>query len=119
MPPGRADASRSSSAPPILVSSSLVHAVSGLASFLPRASQNSIRTLIASRSFIAQDACRVRIGHDAQHLAVLRQLARTLFRQEHALRGSRPTNRFTAALDDTYLAQVVAPLLAHLPTVRE
>lgn len=66
-----------------------------------------------------EDACQVRVGHGAQNLAVLRHLALNLLRQEHSLRGSLPTKRFTAALDDTYLAQVVAPLLADPPTVRE
>ena len=50
VPSRRSDAICSSSAVPLLVSSSLVHAVIGALPFC----QNAIRTLIASRSFIAR-----------------------------------------------------------------
>lgn len=64
-----------------------------------------------------EDACRVRGGHGAQNLAVLRHFALNLLRREGSLRGSLPTKRFTAALDERYLAQVLAPLTANLAYV--
>lgn len=66
-----------------------------------------------------EDPCRVRAGHGAQNLAVLRHLALNLLRRERTLHGSLPTKRFTPALDDTYLAAVVAPVAAPRPPVRE
>ncbi len=50
-----------------------------------------------------EDACRVRTGHAARNLAVVRHLARNLLRQDHTRKGSFIAKRFTAALDDTYL----------------
>lgn len=64
-----------------------------------------------------EDACRVREGRGAQNLAVLRHLARNLLRQERTRRGSFPTNRFTAALDERYLATVLASVAADPTTV--
>jgi len=54
-----------------------------------------------------EDACRVRIGHAARNLAVVRHLALHLLRQ-NARKGSLATKRFTAALDDTYLTTILA-----------
>jgi len=54
-----------------------------------------------------EDACRVRIGHAARNLAVVRHLALNLLRQ-NARKGSLATKRFTAALDDTYLTTILA-----------
>lgn len=62
-----------------------------------------------------EDACRVRAGHGAQNLAVLRHLALNLLRHERTRRGSLPSKRFAAALDDTYRALVLAPVVA-IPT---
>ncbi len=64
-----------------------------------------------------EDACRVRAGHAAQNLAVLRHLALNLLRRERTRQGSLPAKRFTAALDETYLATVLAPLAAQLTTL--
>jgi len=50
-----------------------------------------------------EDACRVRTGHAARNLAVVRHLARNLLRQDHTRKGSLIAKRSTAALDDTYL----------------
>ena len=65
-----------------------------------------------------EDDCRVREGHSPQNFAVLRHLALNLLRQERTRPGSVPTKRFTAALDDTYLATVLAPLADALTTAR-
>ncbi|HEX5501791.1 MAG TPA: ISAs1 family transposase [Thermomicrobiales bacterium] len=65
------------------------------------------------------DAGRVRAGRGAQNFALLRQVARNLLRQEPTHRGSLPAKRCTAALDDTYRAALLAPLLADLATVRQ
>jgi predicted transposase YbfD/YdcC len=60
-----------------------------------------------------EDACRVQSGAGAQNLAVLRHLALALLRQDRG-RGSLASKRFRAALDQTYLEQLVAGL-ATLP----
>lgn len=65
-----------------------------------------------------EDDCRVREGHSPQNFAVLRHLALNLLRQERTRTGSLPTKRFTAALDDTYLATVLAPLADALTPAR-
>jgi len=54
-----------------------------------------------------EDACRVRTGHAARNLAVVRPLARNLLRQDHTRKGSLIAKRFTAALDDTYLLTIL------------
>ena len=54
-----------------------------------------------------EDACRVRSGHAARNFAVVRHLALNLLRQ-NTRTGSIATKRFTAALDDTYLATILA-----------
>lgn len=64
-----------------------------------------------------EDACRVLVEHGAQNFAVLRHLALNLLRQERTLHGSLPTKRFTAALDETYLAKVLAPVAADLTRI--
>ncbi|MFN8541118.1 MAG: hypothetical protein U0232_27000 [Thermomicrobiales bacterium] len=55
-----------------------------------------------------EDASRVRAGHAAQNLAVLGRLALNLLRQDTTRRGSLATKRFTAALDQDYLAALLA-----------
>src|SRR5204863_9259240 len=62
-----------------------------------------------------EDACRVRVGHEAQNFAILRHLALNLLRQEGTVRGSLAAKRFRAALDHTYLLRLLAGL-AHAPT---
>ena len=64
-----------------------------------------------------EDACRVRTDHGPQNLAVLRHLALNLLRQERSCRGSIATKRFTAALDETYLARVLAGVADFQPSV--
>jgi len=56
----------------------------------------------------AEDACRVRAGHAARNLAVVRHLALNLLRQNTTRTGSVATKRFTAALDDAYLSTILA-----------
>ena len=57
-----------------------------------------------------EDASAVRGGDGAHTFTVLRQLALNLLRQERTGRGSIASKRFRAALDDTYLARVLAGL---------
>lgn len=53
-----------------------------------------------------EDASRVRTGDGAQNFAVLRHIALNLLRREPSA-GSLRTKRFRAALDETYLLQVL------------
>lgn len=55
-----------------------------------------------------EDASRVRSGHAAQNLAALRHLAHNLLRRDASRRGSVATKRFRAALDQGYLAALLA-----------
>jgi predicted transposase YbfD/YdcC len=55
-----------------------------------------------------EDASRVRAGHAAQNLAALRHLALNLLRRDTTRKGSLATKRFTAALDQDYLATLLA-----------
>jgi predicted transposase YbfD/YdcC len=64
-----------------------------------------------------EDACRVRADHGAQNLAVLRHLALNLLRLERGRKGSIATKRFTAALDERYLARVLASVADFQPSV--
>lgn len=57
-----------------------------------------------------EDASTVRVGDGAHSFTVLRQLALNLIRQECTVRGSIASKRFRAALDDTYLARLLAGL---------
>jgi predicted transposase YbfD/YdcC len=57
-----------------------------------------------------EDASTVRVGDGAHTFTVLRQLALNLIRQDRTVRGSIATKRFRAALDDTYLAQLLTGL---------
>ena len=66
-----------------------------------------------------EDDCRVRADHGAQNLAVLRHFALNLLRQERTRTGSVATKRFVAALDDTYLATVLAGMATIAPIVAE
>ena len=60
------------------------------------------------------DACRVRVGHEARNFATLRHLALNLLRQDTSVRGSLAAKRFRAALDHSFLLQLLAGL-AHPP----
>lgn len=62
----------------------------------------------------AEDACRVRAGHAARNLAVVRHLALNLLRLNTTRTGSIATKRFAAALDDTYRSTILAGV-ARLP----
>jgi predicted transposase YbfD/YdcC len=53
-----------------------------------------------------EDGSRIRTGEAAQNFAVLRHIALNLLRRE-ASAGSIATKRFRAALDETYLGQVL------------
>jgi predicted transposase YbfD/YdcC len=57
-----------------------------------------------------EDASAGRVGEGAHTFTVLRQLALNLLRQDRTTRGSIATKRFRAALDDTYLARLLAGL---------
>jgi predicted transposase YbfD/YdcC len=57
-----------------------------------------------------EDASAVRVGDGAHTFAVLRHLALNLLRQDRTHRGSLATKRFRAALDDTYLSQLLTGL---------
>ena len=57
-----------------------------------------------------EDASTVRVGDGAHTFTVLRQLALNLIRQDHTVRGSIASKRFRAALDDSYLAQLLTGL---------
>jgi predicted transposase YbfD/YdcC len=59
-----------------------------------------------------EDACRVRLGHAAEKLAIVRHFALNLLRQEPSRRASVATKRLCAALDDTYLRSVLNGLSA-------
>src|SRR5262245_25744187 len=61
-----------------------------------------------------EDACRVRVGHEAQNFAILRHLALNLLRQDTSVRGSLPAKRFRAALDHAFLLRLLDGL-AHTP----
>jgi predicted transposase YbfD/YdcC len=54
-----------------------------------------------------EDACRVRVGHAPENLAIVRHFALNLLRQEPSRRASIATKRLCAALDDTYLRSVL------------
>lgn len=61
-----------------------------------------------------EDASRVRVGHAARNFATLRHLALNLLRQDQSVRGSLAAKRFRAALDHSFLLQLLAGL-AHSP----
>lgn len=62
-----------------------------------------------------EDACPYAAATTAQTFAVLRHCALNLLRRDRTHKGSLPTKRFRAALDDTDLASLMAPLFACLP----
>jgi predicted transposase YbfD/YdcC len=54
-----------------------------------------------------EDDCRVRVGHAAQNLALLRRLALSLLSQEKTLKRGVKTKRLKAALDERYLLKIL------------
>jgi predicted transposase YbfD/YdcC len=59
-----------------------------------------------------EDDCRVRVGHAPENLAILRHIALNLLRQDRSSKGSVPTKRFRAALNDRYLRSLLTQLSA-------
>ena len=59
-----------------------------------------------------EDASRVRVGHAPENFAILRHFALNLLRQDRSSKGSVPTKRFRAALNDRYLRSLLAGLSA-------
>ena len=59
----------------------------------------------------------MRTDHGPQNLAVLRHVALNLLRLERSRKGSVATRRFAAALDQTYLARVLARVADLQPLV--
>lgn len=59
-----------------------------------------------------EDACRVRVGHAPENLAIVRHFALNLLRRERSRRASVATKRLCAALDDAYLRSVLNGLSA-------
>jgi len=53
------------------------------------------------------DECRVRVGHAAHNLAVLRPIALTLLRRERTTRGGIKAKRLKAGWDHRYLLQIL------------
>ncbi len=64
-----------------------------------------------------EEACRARTDHGPRNLAVPRHVALNLLRLERTRTGSLATKRFAAALDETYLAQVLAGVADLQPLV--
>jgi predicted transposase YbfD/YdcC len=57
-----------------------------------------------------EDDCRVRAGHAPENFAILRHIALNLLRQDRSSKGSVPTKRFRAALNDRYLHSLLSGL---------
>jgi predicted transposase YbfD/YdcC len=57
-----------------------------------------------------EDDCRVRVGHAPENFAILRHIALNLLRQDRSSKGSVPTQRFRAALNDRYLRSLLSGL---------
>lgn len=54
-----------------------------------------------------EDECRVRVGHAAQNLAILRHLALNLLRQDTATKVGLKAKRFKASCSPAYLQQII------------
>jgi predicted transposase YbfD/YdcC len=59
-----------------------------------------------------EDDSRVRVGHAPENFASLRHIALNVLRQDRSTRGSVPTKRFRAALNDRYLRSLLTDLSA-------
>jgi predicted transposase YbfD/YdcC len=59
-----------------------------------------------------EDDCRVRVGRAPENLAILRHIALNLLRQDRSSKGSVPTKRFRAAINDRYLRSLLDGLSA-------
>jgi predicted transposase YbfD/YdcC len=59
-----------------------------------------------------EDDSRVRIDHAPENFAILRHIALNLLRQDRSSKGSVPTKRFRAALNDRYLRSLLDGLSA-------
>jgi predicted transposase YbfD/YdcC len=59
-----------------------------------------------------EDESRVRIGHAAENLAMLRKIALNLLRQETTRKASIKGKRLLCSWDEAYLAQVLTPILS-------
>ena len=59
-----------------------------------------------------EDDSRVRVGHAPENFAILRHIALNILRQDRSTRGSVPTKRFRAALNDRYLRSLLTDLSA-------
>ena len=57
-----------------------------------------------------EDDSRVRVGHAPENFAILRHIALNVLRQDRSTRGSVPTKRFRAALNDRYLRSLLTDL---------
>jgi predicted transposase YbfD/YdcC len=57
-----------------------------------------------------EDDSRVRVGHAPENFAILRHIALNLLRQDRSSKGSVPTKRFRAALNDRYLRSLLKGL---------
>lgn len=54
-----------------------------------------------------EDASRLRVGHAAENMAVLRRFALNLLNREQTTKLSAPSKRFNAALDERYLVKIL------------
>ena len=59
-----------------------------------------------------EDDSRVRVDHAPENFAILRHIALNLLRQDRSSKGSVPTKRFRAALNDHYLRSLLDGLSA-------
>lgn len=58
-----------------------------------------------------EDDSRMRVGHSAQNFAVVRHLALNLLKQEKTLKVGTKAKRMKAAMDDSYLLEVLSAAL--------
>ena len=54
-----------------------------------------------------EDDSRLRVGHAAENMALLRRFALNLLNREQATKLSGPSKRFKAALDERYLVKIL------------
>ncbi len=56
-----------------------------------------------------EDAARIRVGHAAQNMAIVRQMALNIIKKDSS-KGSIRTKRFKAGLDISFLEQLLAQI---------